>query len=60
MKTDNTPQISKERRVFLQKASYVAPAIITMAAIPSFASAGSGYKKPNKSKKSKKSKKSNN
>jgi hypothetical protein len=30
------------RREFIKKAAYVAPAILTLAALPSFASAGSG------------------
>ena len=46
MTSDKTSQAGKERRAFLQKASYIAPAIITVAAIPSLASAGSGYKIP--------------
>jgi hypothetical protein len=32
----------KQKRDFLKKAAYVAPAILTLTAIPSFASAGSG------------------
>jgi len=35
--------IDQKKRAFVKKAAYVAPAIVTMAAIPSFASAGSGY-----------------
>lgn len=33
---------SSPRRNFLKKAVYVTPAILTMAAVPSFASTGSG------------------
>ena len=36
-------EIDQNRRDFMKKAAYTAPAIVTMAAIPSFASAGSGY-----------------
>jgi len=32
----------KKRRAFLKKAVYVAPVVLTMSAIPSFAGAGSG------------------
>ena len=46
MTSDKTSQNRNERRAFLQKASYIAPAIITVAAIPSLASAGSEYKEP--------------
>ena len=38
-----TNNIDKNKRDFIKKAAYTAPAIITMAAIPSFASAGSGW-----------------
>lgn len=31
----------KTRREFIKKVAYVAPAVVTLAAIPSFASAGS-------------------
>jgi len=31
-----------KRRVFLKKAAYVAPAVITLAAMPSIAQSGSG------------------
>jgi len=34
--------MDKNKRALLKKAAYVAPAIVTMAVIPSFASAGSG------------------
>lgn len=32
---------SKSRREFLKKAAYIAPAVLTLSAIPSFAGAGS-------------------
>ena len=44
MKNDTkTQDIDTNRRNFVRKATYVAPAIITMTAIPSFASSGSGW-----------------
>ena len=39
--------IDESRRHFIKKAAYSAPAIVTMVAIPSFASAGSGWSKGN-------------
>lgn len=36
----------ESRRKFVKTAAYVAPAIVTLSAIPSFASAGSGYSGP--------------
>lgn len=36
--------IDQNKRNFVKKAAYSAPAIVTMAALPSFASAGSGFK----------------
>jgi hypothetical protein len=42
------------RRTILKKAVYVAPAVMTMSAPPSFASAGSGEPKPPKKDKPKK------
>ena len=42
MENDNQ-NIDTKRRDFVKKASYIAPAIVTMTAIPSFASAGSGW-----------------
>lgn len=46
-KTDGKHDPSKRR--FVKTAAYVAPAIVTMSAIPSFASAGSGrYCDPNR------------
>ena len=43
MKHDQTSEIDTGRRSFLKKTAYVAPAIVTLSALPSFASAGSGY-----------------
>ena len=43
MKYDQASKIDTERRSFLKKTAYVAPAIVTLSALPSFASAGSGY-----------------
>ena len=34
---------SKNRRDFLKKGVYVAPVIVTLNAVPAFASSGSGY-----------------
>ena len=39
--------VNQSRRGFVRKAAYVAPAILTMTAIPSFASAGSGWSRGN-------------
>lgn len=39
--------VNNDRRSFIKKAVYVAPVVITMAAIPSFASAGSGLNRRN-------------
>ena len=33
----------QNRRDFLKKAGYVAPAIVTLSAVPAFAGSGSGY-----------------
>lgn len=38
------------KREFLQKSAYVVPAVLTLAAAPSFASAGSGRKPKKKHK----------
>gem|GEM_PF-1364727 len=43
----NTQNIDAKKRDFLKKAVYVAPALITMTAVPSFASAGSGWTRGN-------------
>jgi hypothetical protein len=45
------------KREFLKKATYVVPAVLTLAAAPSFAAAGSSSKGGNKYKKPKKPKK---
>ena len=42
MSEDNHEQI-ESRRKFVKAVAYVAPAIVTLSAIPSFTSAGSGY-----------------
>jgi len=42
-KPDTANHIDTDKRKFVKKAAYTAPAIMTMAAIPSFASAGSGF-----------------
>jgi hypothetical protein len=42
VKSNKTSGIEAGRRSFLKKASYIAPAILTMTALPSFASVGSG------------------
>jgi len=39
-------KLQHSRREFVRKAAYLAPAIITLSAMPSFASAGSGYRAP--------------
>ena len=39
--------MKNNRRDFLKKAAYVAPVILTMNAVPAFASSGSGYGPPN-------------
>ena len=43
--TSKTAGISKSRREITKKASYVVPAVLTLAVTPSFASAASGNKK---------------
>ncbi len=40
-KPNKEQSIDQNRRDFVKKTAYTAPAIVTMAAIPSFASAGS-------------------
>jgi hypothetical protein len=45
------------KREFIKKASYVVPTVVTLAAAPSFASAGSRSHGPKKAKKAKKAKK---
>jgi hypothetical protein len=39
--SNNEHNIDQNRRDFVKKAAYTTPAIVTMAALPSFASAGS-------------------
>lgn len=46
-----TPPSTENRRQFVKKAAYVAPAILTLKAAPAFAKSGSG--KPKKPKKPK-------
>ena len=36
-------EVDRDKRKFLKKAAYTAPAIITLTAIPSYASSGSGW-----------------
>ena len=38
--------VDLKKRKFVQRASYVAPVILTLTAIPSFASSGSGWNRP--------------
>ncbi len=47
-KSNKTNGIDQTKRNFVKKAAYTAPAIVTMAAIPSFASAGSGFQQQNR------------
>ena len=42
-KSTKNSNVDQTRRDFVKKAAYATPAIVTMAAIPSFASAGSGF-----------------
>jgi hypothetical protein len=46
-----TKPVSKTRREITKKATYVIPAVMTMAVMPSFAAAASGVKKKRKKKK---------
>jgi len=41
-KSNKHQNVDHNRRDFVKKAAYTAPVIVTMAALPSFASAGSG------------------
>lgn len=41
MHIDDGPQSGMTKREFVKKAAYVVPAVLTLAAAPSFASAGS-------------------
>ena len=38
----------RSRRKFIKTVAYVTPAIVTLSAVPSFASAGSGYQRGDK------------
>jgi hypothetical protein len=40
----------RSRRAFVKRGAYIAPAILTLAAAPEFAKAGSGKDKPGKGK----------
>ena len=48
MSQEKETKFSEARRSFLKKTSYVAPAIVTLSVLPSFASAGSGYQTDHK------------
>lgn len=48
MTIDNDTSHDSTKREFLTKATYVLPAVLTLAAAPSFASAGSGSRKAKK------------
>ena len=39
-------ETNQNRRDFIKKAAYIAPAVLTIAAVPAFASSGSGYTQP--------------
>lgn len=39
-------KLDQSKRDFIKKSAYTTPVIVTMAAIPSFASAGSGWQQP--------------
>ena len=45
MKMDDRSQTSITKREFVKRASYVVPAVLSLPAAPSFASAGSNSKK---------------
>lgn len=40
--------VDKNKRDFIKKASYTAPVILTLSAVPAFASTGSGYVRENR------------
>ncbi len=42
-----TNEIDSGKRKFIKKASYIAPVVLTMTAIPSFANTGSGWSNGN-------------
>lgn len=43
MDSKSRVEVDESKRSFIKQASYVTPAIVTLSAIPSFASAGSGF-----------------
>jgi hypothetical protein len=47
-KVKNVRTVDKNKRDFIKKASYTAPAILTLSAVPAFASTGSGYVRENR------------
>lgn len=47
-KTKNAHTLDKNKRDFIKKASYTAPVILTLSAVPAFASTGSGYVRENR------------
>ena len=44
VKIEQSSVTSSRRRSFLKKAAYIAPAIVSLTSLPSFASSGSGYR----------------
>ncbi len=44
--TENKKVTQESRREFVKKMAYIAPAVVTLTALPSFASAGSGDTAP--------------
>ncbi|MEX1032507.1 MAG: hypothetical protein WDZ30_04055 [Cellvibrionaceae bacterium] len=46
MSSKTSITVDESKRSFIKQASYITPAVVTLAAIPSFASAGSGYRRP--------------
>lgn len=40
--------VDENKRDFIKKASYTAPVILTLSAVPAFASTGSGYVRENR------------
>lgn len=47
-KSNKESMVDQNKRDFVKKAAYTTPAIVTMAAIPSFASAGSAWQRENR------------
>ncbi len=41
--SDENKTCQESRREFVKKLAYIAPVVVTLTALPSFASAGSGY-----------------